>query len=118
MSVSHIIIYLSGYLILLLTSGIVVKNILKMISQEDIIANVEKKKRDAGFIIGKCENILLLTFVLVNQYTALAIIFTAKGIIRKEDIEKNSLFFLAGTLINVSYSVSIGLIVKIILKYI
>jgi tetrahydromethanopterin S-methyltransferase subunit B len=38
--------------------------------------------------------------------------------VRKEEIEKNSMYFLAGTLINVSYSVLIGFIIKMILPLI
>lgn len=60
----------------------------------------------------KCENILILTFMLLNAYIALAIIFAAKTIIRKEDIEKNSLYFLAGTMVNVTYSILVGAVIK------
>jgi hypothetical protein len=40
--------------------------------------------------------------MLLNIYIALAIIFAAKTIIREEDIKKNSLFFLTGTMVNVT----------------
>jgi hypothetical protein len=54
--------------------------------------------------------VLTLTFVLAGAYTALAVVFGAKGIVRKDDIEKNSLFYLAGTLVNLTYSVIVGLV--------
>lgn len=50
--------------------------------------------------------------MLLDAYIALAIIFAAKTIIREEDIKKNSLYFLAGTMINVTYSIIIGAIIK------
>ncbi|VVB84160.1 Uncharacterised protein [uncultured archaeon] len=53
--------------------------------------------------------------MFLNAYTALALVFTAKSIIRKEDMSKNSLFFLAGTMINVTYSIMIGLAVKFVI---
>ncbi|VVB55674.1 Uncharacterised protein [uncultured archaeon] len=65
--------------------------------------------------IGKCENLLILTFMILEAYTALALVFAAKAIVRREDMSKNTLFFLAGTMINVTYSIMIGLILKILI---
>jgi hypothetical protein len=55
---------------------------------------------DTSVIIGKCENILTVTLVLLGQETGLALIFTAKSFVRKEEIERNPGFFLGGTLVN------------------
>jgi hypothetical protein len=111
-------------LFLLATSSIVVKSILKKIAHktmEDIAgedkpeAGIQKSRLEIGAIIGKCENVLVFIFLMLDAFTALALVVTAKTIVRKEEIEKNSMFFLAGTLINVSYSVLIGYIVKLVL---
>lgn len=110
-----IAILISGYVILLGTSGILVNFILDKISKKHIIQNMGKDARDTGFVVGKCENILILTFMFLDAYTALALIFAAKAIARREDMSKNSLFFLAGTMINVTYSIIFGLIIKIII---
>jgi len=56
-----------------------------------------------------------LVFMILEAYTALAVIFAAKTIVRKEDMGKNSLFFLAGTMINVTYSIMIGFILRILI---
>lgn len=111
-------ILVGGYLILLGTSGIVVNYILSKISKEPISQKIGKEVRDTGFVIGKCENLLILTFMLLDAYTALAVIFAAKAIVRKEDMSKNTLFFLAGTMINVTYSIIIGLVIKILIVFI
>lgn len=108
-------ILVGGYLLLLGTSGIVVNYILSKISKEPISQKIGKEVRDTGFVIGKCENLLILTFMLLDAYTALAVIFAAKAIVRKEDMSKNTLFFLAGTMINVTYSIIIGLVIKILI---
>lgn len=108
-------ILVGGYLILPGTSGIVVNYILSKISKEPISQKIGKEVRDTGFVIGKCENLLILTFMLLDAYTALAVIFAAKAIVRKEDMSKNTLFFLAGTMINVTYSIIIGLVIKILI---
>nr|WP_321498676.1 hypothetical protein [uncultured Methanolobus sp.] len=109
------------YMFLILTSGKVLKFVLSHVStkqqkdgQDDVIPS-DPKIRDTGFIVGKCENILIPTLILLNAYTALAIIFTAKTIVRAEDMKsENTLYFLAGTMINFTYSLCIGVVMKAI----
>ena len=107
-----LIIIILSYFILLGTSGVIVKYILAKISKKKYTEIAEQNVLDTGFVIGKCENLLILTFMLLGAYTALALIFAAKAIVRGEDIKKNSLYFLTGTMINVTYSIIAGLIVK------
>jgi len=112
------LIILGGYLFLVGTSGIVVNNIISHISKDGLEgeAEISQRERDTGFVIGKCENVLLLTFVLLNAYTALALIFVAKTVVRKEDMSKNTLYFLSGSMINVTYSIMIAVIIKTLLN--
>ena len=111
-----IVISVAGYSVLLCTSGIVLEFILSKISKKPYSTKeLSKSERDTGFVVGKCENVLIVTFILLDAYTALAIIFAAKAVVRREDMSKNTLFFLAGTMINVTYSIIIGLIVKILI---
>lgn len=112
MELLKIILVIGGYIFLLLTSGIVLNFILNRISHGKISETVTTNEKDTGFVIGKCENILIMTFMLLNAYVALAIIFAAKTLVRSEDMHKNSLFFLAGTMINVTYSIMVGAILK------
>lgn len=109
----EVFIIMGGYFVLLGTSGKLVNYILSNISKEPLGNKIAKEVLDTGFIVGKCENLLILTFMLLGAYTALALIFAAKTIVRGEDMRNNSLFFLSGTMINVTYSVIIGLIIKI-----
>ncbi len=95
-----------AYVLLLATSGFVVVRSISLVPSDDV--EPTERERDVGAIVGKCENLLTLTFILLGAYTALAVIFAAKGIIRKDDIEKNSLYYLAGTLVNFTYSVLVG----------
>lgn len=111
----EIVTILGGYLLLLFTSGVIVKTILSLISEEPLKEKIGKEAWDTGWIVGKCENLLILTFMLLDAYTALALIFAAKTIVRKEDMSKNTLFYLAGTMINVTYSIIIGFGIKILL---
>ncbi len=112
------LIVLSGYLLLILTSGMMVNKIVNYISKKEGVKKVTQDEKDTGFIIGKCENILILTFMLLGAYTALALIFAAKTIVRKEDMSRNSLYFLSGSMINVTYSIVVSVVVKSLLEII
>ena len=108
-----------GLAFLLLTSGRVVGWALRSVRSqpppvEPEVADVEERV-GTGRIIGKCENILVYLFVLLGEHTALAILFTAKALVRKEDIRKDSLYFLAGMMVNVTYSVVVAVLVQLVL---
>jgi len=75
------------------TSGLVVNFILSRISSVPISQTISKEVRDTGFVVGKCENILLLTFMILEAYTALALVFAAKAIVRREDMSKKFFIF-------------------------
>jgi hypothetical protein len=110
-----VMIILVGYVFLLSTSGLLVKFILSRVKHEKGAKGSEiatQEQLDVGFIIGKCENILIVSFVLFDAYTALALIFAAKTIIRENEIKNNSLYFLAGTMVNVTYSIVVGIVLK------
>ena len=65
---------------------------------------------DTGWLIGRLENVLVLTLVIAGQYTALSIIFAAKSWVRREDTSsENTTYYLAGTLVNFTYSIIVGL---------
>jgi len=105
-----------GTLILMATSGRVLETILRGISREDVEAGLEKRVRDTGVVVGKCENILIVVLVLVGAYTALSVLFAGKAIVRREDMSTNSLYFLAGTMVNVTYSVVFAFLIRWLMK--
>ena len=104
-----------GCVFLLLTSGVVLDRILRLIARKDVEAELSKRVRDTGVVVGKCENILIVALVLAEAYTALSVIFAAKAFVRREDMSTNSLYFLAGTMVNVTYSLLIALAIKAVL---
>ena len=113
--VLSIVVVAAGYTLLLLTSGRVVRTALSW-ADEEYAGSVTSVQRDIGTIVGKCENVLLFTLVLVEAFTALALVFAAKSLVRREDMERNSLYYLAGTLVNVTYSLLVGLVVLALLS--
>ena len=113
--VLSIVVVAAGYTLLVLTSGWVVRTALSW-ADEEYAGSVTSVQRDIGTIVGKCENVLLFTLVLVEAFTALALVFAAKSLVRREDMERNSLYYLAGTLVNVTYSLLVGLVVLALLS--
>jgi len=99
---------------LLATSGKVVFGLISLASHKDRTRCGERRQQgvDVGFLVGKCENLLVVAFVLAEAYTALGLIFAAKAIVRREDMRRDSLYFLAGTMINFTYSVLVALLLK------
>lgn len=67
----------------LLSSGWVVRTLLGLAGRE-----IPVEEENPGRVIGKLENVLVLFFVAVGEYTALALVFAAKGIARSRDGRK------------------------------
>lgn len=67
-------------------------------------------EEDTGWLIGRLENVLVLSLVIAGEYTALSIIFAAKSWVRRDDTASgNTTYYLAGTLVNFTYSIMIGI---------
>lgn len=107
-----IIFVITGYLITFFITNFLIKKIVleKKKNSNDTISDTSII-RD-GFIIGKCENIIIISFVLVEEVTGLALVFAAKSLARQKDINKNAGFFLAGTMVNFTASLVIAYIIK------
>lgn len=70
----------------------------------------------AGKWIGICERILILTFVIMGQYTAIGFLMTAKSILRfseKENTQLKTEYVLVGTLVSFASSAMIGVLVQL-----
>lgn len=69
----------------------------------------------AGMWIGLLERFLIITFILIDQYTAVGLLIAAKSILRfsdKENTQKKTEYVLIGTLMSFSVSFVIGLVTK------
>ena len=74
----------------------------------------------AGKWIGICERILILTFVIMQQYTAIGFLMTAKSILRFSEKESNTQlkteYVLVGTLVSFTSSALLGVITSFLLR--
>lgn len=118
------IIVVLGYIAAFSLSGVVVRKILRINTKTSRASNgteaseqekIESETSYLGSVIGKCENSLALTFILANEVTGLALVFTAKSILRADEVKKNPHYYLGGTLVNFCFSVLMGFLIRFIL---
>jgi hypothetical protein len=70
---------------------------------------------NAGKWIGIAERIIVLILVLQNQYAAIGLLVTAKGIIRfseKDRQEAKTEYLVIGTLLSIGFAIVTGLLIK------
>jgi hypothetical protein len=90
-----------------------------------IIPEVMKEEQglglaSAGKWIGICERMLILTFVLMQQYTAIGFLMTAKSILRFSEKEANTQlkteYVLVGTLVSFTTAAMTGMLLHLLIK--
>lgn len=105
------VIYPVGYLI-----KFAVKNIIQSSAdlKNDSATNIEH----GGRLIGIFERIIILTFVLLNQYEAIGFLITGKSIIRFVDNNSNlkSEYVLVGTMMSYGIAIVTGVLVNYFLQ--
>ncbi|HEX9510194.1 MAG TPA: DUF3307 domain-containing protein [Puia sp.] len=81
------------------------------------IDDADNSLANAGKWIGIAERIIVLILVLQNQYSAIALLVTAKGIIRfneKDRQEVKTEYLVIGTLLSIGIAIITGLLIKIL----
>ncbi|MCK4475602.1 MAG: hypothetical protein KAU16_02650 [Methanophagales archaeon] len=73
--------------------------------------------KGAGMVIGIVERVMVLTFVLVDQYTAITVIFAAKSIARFNELKDRKMaeYYLIGTLVSITFALLVGIVIRAIL---
>jgi len=112
---AHLLIIIVGYVITLLSSSTIVRRVISKIAKENF-KKISKVTLDTGLVVGLCENVLIVTFILVEAYTAIALVFTAKSIVRSRAMQEKPEYYLVGTMVNVTYSILMGFIIKAFLS--
>jgi len=103
---------LTAVIFLTLPAGILIGQFTRQ--WRDQIPNSESLA-NAGKWIGMAERIIILIFVLNNQYSAIGLLVAAKGIIRfneKERPEVKTEYLVVGTLTSIGLAIVTGLLVK------
>lgn len=113
---THALLYVLGFILCLKPANIVIKQIIgKWITD---VGTTDSKLEETGRLIGNLERILILSFVLLNQFAAIGFLLTAKSVLRFKETEasKMSEYVLLGTLISFSIAIIIGLTINGLLK--
>jgi hypothetical protein len=95
-------------------AGILIGQLTKQWSQK--INDADNSLMNAGKWIGIAERIIVLLLVLQNQYSAIGLLVTAKGIIRfneKDRQEVKTEYLVIGTLLSIGIAIIAGLLTKI-----
>jgi len=115
MNWTYLLILVIGYLFCFLFGSIVVRLSIRTVDP-NYKTELGKPVIDTGLIVGLCESFITITLVLMDALTGLAIIFTAKSIARSKKIEEKAQFYLVGTIVNFSFSLLVGILLKKILE--
>lgn len=89
----------------------------KLLSNYKPVSKISEKNEEkrVGKLIGNLERMLVLVFLLVNQYTAIGLVFTAKSITRFNKISDDKMFaeyYLLGTLFSILATVVIYIAIQ------
>ncbi|MCB0472557.1 MAG: DUF3307 domain-containing protein [Flavobacteriaceae bacterium] len=112
---------LTGYLTVIFPVGFIVGKATERWQKE--IATEEKERsslKKAGRYIGIFERILVLTFILSNNFSAIGFLIGAKSILRFSDTKgarKQTEYVLIGTLMSFAICIAIGLILSYLIRF-
>lgn len=106
--------FLLGYAFVIWPTGYIIKFALQKIAPLKGDGNVER----GGRLIGQFERVIILTFVLLNQYDAIGFLIAGKGIIRfaQKDENLRSEYVLVGTMMSYAISIVTGALVNWLLS--
>lgn len=99
-------IVVTAFLLVLQPGGILVGSVIRF-WRKDMDASREDGLDHAGRLIGYVERVLIVTFILVNEYTAIGFLIAAKGLFRINDT-KRSEDIIVGTMVSFAVAVLIG----------
>ncbi|GAA0872368.1 DUF3307 domain-containing protein [Gangjinia marincola] len=114
-----VLVILTGYLIVIYPVGFIIGKATER-WQKDIAKSEAKTDqtslKKAGRYIGIFERILVLTFILIGEFSAIGFLIGAKSILRFGDsrnTRKQTEYILIGTLMSFAICIGIGLLVKL-----
>jgi hypothetical protein len=108
---------LGAYIFVIFPAGFLIGKATKKWQNEIEDTNKKNSLDDAGRYIGILERILVLSFILTNNFSAIGFLIAAKSILRFSDksesgARKQTEYVLIGTLISFTITILIGLLVR------
>lgn len=104
-------IFIGAYLSVLWPMGIIISQLTRQWQAE---SKQPEGLKDAGRYIGMLERLLILTFIFVNQFSAIGFLIAAKSVLRFGDIResnnrKGAEYILIGTMISFAVAIFTGI---------
>jgi hypothetical protein len=108
---------IAAYLIVIFPAGFLIGKATKRWQDEIETTNKKESLEAAGRYIGIFERILVLTFILTDNFAAIGFLIAAKSILRFSDktetgARKQTEYVLIGTLMSFSITILLGLLVR------
>lgn len=114
------LVYIIGYLLVIFPIGFIIgkatRGWQKEIKKEDGLKSLDK----AGRYIGIFERILVLTFILTDNFAAIGFLIAAKSILRfsdksKSGARKQTEYVLIGTLMSFALTIIVGFLMRVLI---
>ena len=109
---------LIGYLVVIFPVGFIIGKATERWQQEIAIEDEQSSLKKAGRYIGIFERILVLTFILSSNFSAIGFLIAAKSILRFSDSKggrKQTEYVLIGTLMSFAICIAVGLLIMYII---
>lgn len=107
-----------AYLLLSMPSSVLIGKMTQKWSNDTGISGGSKGLKDAGKWIGIMERLLIFTFIVLNEISAIGFLLAAKSVFRFGDLQndsdhKKTEYIIIGTFISFSIAIAIGLTYKL-----
>jgi len=107
-----------AYLLLTTPSSVLIGKMTQRWSQDTGISAGSKGLKNAGKWIGIMERLLIFTFIVINEISAIGFLLAAKSVFRFGDLKdpsdhKKTEYIIIGTFISFSIAIAIGLTYKL-----
>lgn len=108
---------ISAYILIIFPIGFIVGKATRRWHEDIVVNDEERGLENAGRYIGIFERILVLTFILTNNFSAIGFLIAAKSILRfnekgESDARKQTEYVLIGTLMSFAITILTGLLVR------
>lgn len=104
-----------GYCVTLGLSGAIVRFVVLPKSfVPEVRTGPDAPRFGPSTVIGKCENLIVVTFVLCGELTGIALVFAAKSLVRVDEIKLDPGYYLGGTLVNLCWSLLMGILLRLL----
>lgn len=102
--VAELVVWAVAYALALVGSGPFVRHLLGQAGYE-----IPPEETNPGCVVGKLEDVLVVSLVIVEAYTALAVVFAARGIARVAKGSDRDTYFVVGTVANFTWALLVAL---------